>query len=94
MPNERRKPITPGRNTAKVKPGRAGETFKYITCGTPAEFWGVQDNGRYACPHCYALKDVTKACLKCEKEFTPGCKAKFMCGNCLQKNTEGRNYDV
>lgn len=52
-------------------------------CGSCREY-----ERKFKCQECEKLKDIKKTCLRCEKQFTPGCGAKHVCKNCLYNKRE------
>lgn len=52
---------------------------------------GSRDGFRTSkCRECLDLRlKPKKKCLRCEKEFTPGCGAKHVCKNCLYNRPNG-----
>ena len=38
------------------------------------------------CLECKELSKKKKYCLKCDKEFNPGCRSRFLCLGCFSTN--------
>jgi hypothetical protein len=60
------------------------------TCGSVNQevvYWGDSERyyrkGSKGCRKCEELKNVRRRCLRCDKMFTPGCKAPFTCSRCF-----------
>lgn len=61
-------------------------------CGIPSELWEVMrpEMGK-ECPECFTIKTKKRKCIKCEEEFGPGCKLRFLCYQCHESNI--RSYE-
>jgi hypothetical protein len=62
----------------------------YTQCGQPPDTWSLYlcADGQYRkqCAKCRELQKNPKKCLKCDKDFLPGCKAKFICAACMSSS--------
>jgi len=51
-------------------------------CGAPVNEYSSAQKTHIKCKRCNELKLKTKRCLRCDKEFTPGCRAPHTCHEC------------